>query len=123
MIVLFIMGFFNKFRRIRQLEKNLHAEIVHQEEEGHRTEEYYETIDDDVIQTNPGSCSDATWNRLTSGNSVSNIYYPSEYVVDKPRIAEPDITKRNIAKLELQDIYDNSKGLIKYFAKKALKNI
>lgn len=75
-------------QRIRQLERDLAAEIVVKEEEGHK-------------ETRVGD---------TTGDYPSRFYSGEEmWIIDKPRITKADTQKREAARQQLQKIYDNSK--------------
>lgn len=79
-------------RRIETLRKDLPHEFVEQEETGHT-----ETVTHTAGYTE------------TSGGGYWNDYTTEEYVVDQPRIAHinpPE--KREAARQELQQIFDNS---------------
>lgn len=47
--------------------------------------------------------------RDLSAEIVTQEDVPKTLVIDKPRIAEPDIQKREVARSKLQKIYDSSK--------------
>ena len=85
--------------RVEDLRKDLSAEIVIQKEEGH-----YEN-------RNPsGTCSHKHYG---GGDSVGYWFTCEECdgdvrTVDKPKIAEPDTKKRELARQILQQIYDSS---------------
>ena len=87
---------------VRNLKSDLNAEIIVQEEEGH--EEYY--------STHVGS---------PSYNSSYYVEWEGEYVVDKPRIVEPDTEKRQAAREKLQHLRESSPWYtVRYLAALAL---
>ncbi len=69
------------FGQVLKLERDLSAVIVHQEEVGHYEQE----------------------KQHLDYYEVDNFYY-----VDIPRIAEPDVQKRDAARQQLQQVYDTS---------------
>ena len=73
--------------RVRQLERDLGAEIVIQEGKSH------------MEQISPKG-----WSGIGDDN-----YYEEREVIDQPRIANPDEAKRSAAAQEIRQIYANSK--------------
>jgi len=91
--------------KVECLKRDLSAEIVVQAEEGHweETGGYHEIEHLDWIE-------------------VFDSPKSSSYVVDQPRITEPDTEKRELAKMGLQQIYDFSNWYsAKYAAGKAIE--
>ena len=92
--------------KVECLKRDLSAEIVVQAEEGHweETGGYHEIEHLDWIE-------------------VFDSPKSSSYVVDQPRITEPDTEKRELAKMGLQQIYDFSGWCsARYVAGKAIKS-
>lgn len=89
-------------RKIDELRRDLSAEILIQEEEGH---------EEPISDHNAGWDADSRW-----------IYSDeTQWVVDKPEIREPDKQKREAARTKLQQIYDSSEWYsARYKAGKAL---
>ena len=88
---------------IEDLRKDLSAEIVVQEESGHKETKYSHS----------------------PGHHSYDPFGPDEYeanVIDQPRIAEPDNEKRAKVRNELRRIHDSSSesGVVKYVAAKSL---
>jgi len=77
-------------RKIEDLKKDLYAEIVIQKEEGHREPYWSRPTGSYHRDGDPGEPDTERW------------------VVDKPKIANPDKQKREAARTELQKIYDSS---------------
>lgn len=75
-------------RRVNDLRSDLSAEIVVQEGEGH--EEHFQT-------PFPESTSDKGMRDFLDGYD--------EWIVDKPKIAYPDVQKRELSRAKLQQIY------------------
>ncbi len=96
-------------RKVEQLRRDLSAEIVIQEEDGH-----FEDID--ATPRNPdwggyANCADMSYEPI----------YEKRWIVDKPAVKEPDTEKREAAKVELQQIYVLSKWFsVRYRTGKAL---
>ena len=89
-------------RKVEDLRSDLSAEIVHQEEEGH-----YEAVDPRY-----------GYNQEFARRGLKK----ERWVLDKARIAEPDTKKREVAKVELQKVYDSSEWYsARYTAGVALK--
>ncbi len=76
--------------QVRGLRIDLSAEIVLQEEVGHWSDEPYQYKDD---------CGDGGRNSWTE--------YRNVWVIDKPKIAYPNIEKQEEARQQLQQVYDS----------------
>ena len=115
--------------RIRELERDLSAEIVIQEEEGH-TE-----VDAGYLRGRLGfghgqvdwdPAAGDSWVSDETKREVDEIIQnaPQRCVIDKPKITHPNTQKRETARQELQHIYDSAKWyqfIRKYSAGRALK--
>lgn len=99
-------------RKIEELRRDLYAEIVVQEFEGHEEETSGST------RGTPG-CHSYTDVDPESWSQPGE----SKWVVDKERIVEPDTEKQKIARAELESIVNSSDKLqiIKYAAARALR--
>jgi hypothetical protein len=93
-----------ELQKVERLEEDLSAEIVIQKEEGHY--EHFET----------------SWPEGVNQEAMDDFFYGyEEWVVDKPKITEPNTQKRQTAKSELQQVYDFSdEPIARYVAGRAL---
>lgn len=90
------------FREVEQLKADLSAEIVEQEEQGH---------EEAVSDRNAGWDAYSRW--VYSDKTV--------WVVDKPRIARPDVSRREAATARLRGLRDSSDWYaVRYKAAEAL---
>ncbi len=92
--------------RIMELEEDLYAKIVVQEEEGH-----YEIKKDQPMGRPRGAYYDQD-------------PLEEEWVVDKPKITKPNTKKRQAARAELQKILDESRRyrfIRRHIVRRALK--
>ena len=81
-----------ELRNIEDLGRDLSAENVVQDEESH-------------LETGLGVDYNTGWGDVYSRDWTEY----SRKLVDKPRIMEPDIQKRELARQQLQNIHDSSK--------------
>jgi len=98
-------------RRIVDLGEDLSAEIVLQEEVGHR--EYW--MNDD---RHHGDSSPSCWTRTFDSDEADEV----RYVIDRPRSTKPDAEKRSCAKRDLRLIATDPdhQGIARYAAAKTL---
>lgn len=92
-------------RKVEDLRRDLSAEIVVKEEEGH--------FEDREDRGGPGD----------EGRNLYSSDLIPVWIVDHPKIAHPDIKKREAAKLQLQQIYDSSEWYsVKYIISHSVGN-